>query len=110
MLVQAFSPNLKYIVSVGSQHDMMVSVWNWRANSKLASNKVATKVSGVAWSEDSSTFVTVGLRHVKFWYLDTSKSKVANFSACNCVRFLCKTDANFILIGLSRRNDNFDVE
>lgn len=98
MLVQAFSPNLKYIVSVGSQHDMMVSVWNWRANSKLASNKVATKVSGVAWSEDSSTFVTVGLRHVKFWYLDTSKSKVINFSACNYNRIHFKTDANFILV------------
>lgn len=26
----AFSPNGKYIVSVGYQHDMMVNVWNWK--------------------------------------------------------------------------------
>lgn len=25
-----FSPNGKYIVSVGYQHDMMVNVWNWK--------------------------------------------------------------------------------
>ena len=42
---QAFSPNLKYIVSIGTQHDMMVNVWNWKSNLKVASNKVATKVT-----------------------------------------------------------------
>lgn len=25
-----FSPNGKYVVSVGYQHDMMVNVWNWK--------------------------------------------------------------------------------
>lgn len=25
-----FSPNSKYIVSVGFQHDMMVHVWSWK--------------------------------------------------------------------------------
>ena len=44
-LFQAFSPNLKYIVSIGSQHDMMVNVWNWRTGNKVASNKVSCKVS-----------------------------------------------------------------
>lgn len=33
-------------------------------------------MTGVAFSEDGSMFVTVGNRHVKFWYLDASKSKV----------------------------------
>jgi len=42
--LQAFSPNLKYIVSIGTQHDMMVNVWNWKTNIKVASNKVASKV------------------------------------------------------------------
>lgn len=27
---QAFSPNMKYVVSVGFQHDMLVNIWNWR--------------------------------------------------------------------------------
>lgn len=26
----AFSPNSKFIVSVGNQHDMMVTVWVWK--------------------------------------------------------------------------------
>jgi len=35
------------------------------------------QVTDVAFSEDGSMFVTVGNRHVKFWYLDASKSKVS---------------------------------
>ncbi|XP_070180753.1 mitogen-activated protein kinase-binding protein 1-like isoform X2 [Littorina saxatilis] len=72
----AFSPQQKYLVSVGSQHDMMVNVWNWRTGNKVSSNKVSSKVSKVAFLSDGSSFVTVGNRHVKFWYLDISKSKI----------------------------------
>ncbi|XP_041721735.2 mitogen-activated protein kinase-binding protein 1 isoform X2 [Coregonus clupeaformis] len=70
----AFSPNSKYIVSVGYQHDMMVHVWAWKKNTVIAANKVSSKVTAVSFSEDSSYFVTAGNRHVKFWYLDHSKS------------------------------------
>ncbi|XP_014000223.2 mitogen-activated protein kinase-binding protein 1 isoform X1 [Salmo salar] len=70
----AFSPNSKYIVSVGYQHDMMVHVWAWKKNTVVAANKVSSKVTAVSFSEDSSYFVTAGNRHVKFWYLDHSKS------------------------------------
>ena len=27
---KAFSPNLKYVASVGFQHDMIVNIWNWK--------------------------------------------------------------------------------
>lgn len=40
----------------------------------VAANKVSSKVTGVSFSEDSSYFVTVGNRHVKFWYLDHCKA------------------------------------
>ncbi|PWA27493.1 hypothetical protein CCH79_00000162 [Gambusia affinis] len=70
----AFSPNNKYIVSVGNQHDMMVNVWAWKKDVVVAANKVSSKVTGVSFSEDSSYFVTVGNRHVKFWYLDNCKA------------------------------------
>ncbi|XP_061552292.1 mitogen-activated protein kinase-binding protein 1 isoform X5 [Phycodurus eques] len=91
----AFSPDMKYIVSVGYPHDMMVHVWNWKvrhSSSELdkglrytkgavvAANKVSSKVTAVSFSHDSSYFVTAGNRHVKFWYLDhsgTSKASVA---------------------------------
>lgn len=66
----AFSPTGKYLVSVGSQHDMIVNVFDWRANLKVASNKISSKVSAVSFAEDGSYFVTVGNRHVKYWYLE----------------------------------------
>ncbi|XP_037550947.1 mitogen-activated protein kinase-binding protein 1 [Nematolebias whitei] len=74
----AFSPNGKYIVSVGYQHDMMVNVWNWKKNVVVAANKVSSKVTAVSFSDDSSYFVTAGNRHVKFWYLDHTKTSKVN--------------------------------
>eukprot|EP00794_Sanderia_malayensis_P013288 gene13288-14663_t len=67
----AFSPNLKYLVSIGDQHDMLVNIWNWRTGSKVACNKIGCKVRSVSFAENGSYFVTVGNRHVKFWYFDT---------------------------------------
>ncbi|XP_055549086.1 uncharacterized protein LOC129732314 isoform X1 [Wyeomyia smithii] len=69
----AFSPTGKYLVSVGSQHDNVVNVFDWKANLKIASNKVSAKVVAVSFSEDANYFVTVGNRHVKYWYLEGSR-------------------------------------
>ncbi|XP_048829943.1 mitogen-activated protein kinase-binding protein 1 isoform X2 [Brienomyrus brachyistius] len=74
----AFSPNSKYIVSVGYQHDMIINVWAWKKNAVVAANKVSSRVTAVSFSEDSSYFVTAGNRHVKFWYLDHTKSSKVN--------------------------------
>lgn len=49
---------------------MIVNVFDWRQNLKIASNKVSAKVVAVSFSEDGNYFVTVGNRHVKYWYLD----------------------------------------
>lgn len=40
----------------------------------MAANKVSSKVTAVSFSEDCSYFVTAGNRHIKFWYLDDSKT------------------------------------
>uniref|UniRef100_A0A672Q7C2 Mitogen-activated protein kinase-binding protein 1-like n=1 Tax=Sinocyclocheilus grahami TaxID=75366 RepID=A0A672Q7C2_SINGR len=69
----AFSPNGKYIVSVGSQHDMSVNLWAWKKSALMAVNKVSSKVTAVSFSEDGSYFVTAGNRHVRFWYLEPSR-------------------------------------
>ncbi|CAH0549034.1 unnamed protein product, partial [Brassicogethes aeneus] len=71
----AFSPTTKYVVSIGTQHDMIVNVWDWKNNIKVASNKVSTKVKSIAFADNGSYFVTVGNRHVKFWYLEQEKRK-----------------------------------
>lgn len=57
-------------MSVGSQHDNIVNVFDWKSNLKIASNKVSAKVVAVSFSEDGNYFVTVGNRHVKYWYLE----------------------------------------
>lgn len=43
-------------------------------NIVVASNKVSSRVTAVSFSEDCSYFVTAGNRHIKFWYLDDSKT------------------------------------
>lgn len=53
---------------------MIVNVWDWRSGVKVASNKVSSKVKAVSFAENGSYFVTVGNRHVKFWYLEYSRS------------------------------------
>lgn len=88
---QAFSPSNKYVVSVGSQHDMIVNVWDWRNNVKVASNKVSSRVKAVSFAENGNYFVTVGNRHVKFWYLEYTRSaKVKITTIIQIVRTLYK--------------------
>ncbi|CAG8614166.1 13200_t:CDS:10, partial [Ambispora leptoticha] len=72
VLALAFSPNMKYVVSLGFQHDGYLNVWNWKQGIKLACNKVTTKVHTIAFNRSGSYFVTAGLRHVKFWYFDSN--------------------------------------
>ncbi|CAG8605380.1 14338_t:CDS:10 [Funneliformis mosseae] len=70
VLALRFSPNMKYIISLGFQHDGYLNVWNWKTAVKVACNKITTKVHTLAFSRNGSFFVTAGLRHVKFWYFD----------------------------------------
>ncbi|KAI8139945.1 WD40-repeat-containing domain protein [Fennellomyces sp. T-0311] len=70
VLSLAFSPNMRYLVSIGFQHDGYLYVWHWRKGIKLAGNKVTSKVNALSFSKDGTYFVTAGLRHVKFWYFD----------------------------------------
>ncbi|KHJ40935.1 WD domain, G-beta repeat protein [Trichuris suis] len=67
---------MRYFVSVGNEHDLVVNVWDWKNGLKVASNKVACKVMAASFSEGSEYFVTVGVRHVKFWYLERSRAAV----------------------------------
>ncbi|CAM2725364.1 unnamed protein product [Rotaria socialis] len=68
-----FSPKINYLVSIGSSHDGYIYVWNWQHKKKLTSNKCLCSIHRIAFAADGSYFVTVGIRHVKFWYF-TAKS------------------------------------
>lgn len=61
---------------------MIVNVWDWRNNIKVASNKVSSKVKAVCFAENGNYFVTVGNRHVKFWYLEYSRSAKVSSQFC----------------------------
>ncbi len=78
-----FSPNGRWLVSVGSQYDLMIYVWDWRSRTQLASNRVTSKIAAVSFSPDSSFFVTVGVRHVRFWTLQ-SQVHTLNHSHTDC--------------------------
>eukprot|EP00108_Taenia_solium_P006289 TsM_000193500 transcript=TsM_000193500 gene=TsM_000193500 len=73
-----FSPTTAtHIVSVGCQEDQTICLWDRAQLQKVASAKVSARVNGVAFSDDGEFFVTVGIRHVRFWYIDLKKrSKV----------------------------------
>ncbi|KAK2561059.1 Mitogen-activated protein kinase-binding protein 1 [Acropora cervicornis] len=92
----AFSGDGKYLATGESGHMPSVRIWDMEdpshpqiaemtkghkfgvacmAGTKVASNKVSSKVSALSFSENGSYFVTVGVRHVKFWYFDTESNK-----------------------------------
>ncbi len=58
-------------MSVGNEHDNTVCVWAWQKGVSVACNKVASKVRAVCFNETGTYFVTVGAKHVKFWYGDS---------------------------------------
>jgi hypothetical protein len=60
---------------------MIVNVFDWKNNIKIASNKVSSKVKALSFASDGSYFVTVGNRHVKFWYLEYSKFSRSKFES-----------------------------
>jgi len=84
LIFKAFSPNNKYIVSVGANHDMIVNIWEWETNIKHASNRVSAQIKAIAFL-DNGNFITVGNRHVKFWYLQSSKSITVSYNFYNCL-------------------------
>lgn len=52
----------------------------------VASNKVSCRVIALSFSEDSSYFVTVGNRHVRFWFLEVSTEAKVGFLPCPLAR------------------------
>jgi WD40 repeat protein len=68
----AFSSDMRHLASVGFQHDGYLNVWNWRKGTKVASNRVTSRVHAMEFAKDGSHFITAGLRHIKFWNLSST--------------------------------------
>ena len=52
-------------------------------------------MSALSFSENGSYFVTVGVRHVKFWYFDTESNKSKVRKIVSVSRNFLETDGIF---------------
>ncbi|KAI9287154.1 WD40-repeat-containing domain protein [Umbelopsis sp. AD052] len=100
----AFSSDMRHLASVGFQHDGYLNVWNWRKGTKVASNRVTSRVHAMAFAKDGTHFITAGLRHIKFWNLSPAgKTPLQNNFPPGETQVL---DGRSGLLG-SLRNNNF---
>ena len=65
-----FSPNQKYLISIGDEHDKGLLVWDIERKIMITCNKLSKNVNCVSFAENGSYFVTGGALHLKFWYFD----------------------------------------
>ncbi|KAM9924211.1 hypothetical protein OXX59_004684 [Metschnikowia pulcherrima] len=98
-----FAPNSRYLCSLGTVNDGFLHVWKYSATTVThrAANKCTNTVNDVLWHANATEFgeiVTLGLRSIRIWSLDTrepnSPSKVAALRGRNIIlgRFL---ESNF---------------
>ncbi|GFR62733.1 mitogen-activated protein kinase-binding protein 1, partial [Elysia marginata] len=69
-----FSPRMREIIVVGDAQDMMISVWAWPGKVMGSLNKFSDEIYAMDVSANSQYFVTVGNKHVKFYYLELKRS------------------------------------
>ncbi|KAL3677463.1 hypothetical protein R1sor_027411 [Riccia sorocarpa] len=65
-----FSPNGKYLLSIGVPHDGFLCLWDWKGSvllSKTKSTAATMLTSSVHFSSDGNFFVTGGTKHLKHW-------------------------------------------
>ncbi|KAK3271495.1 hypothetical protein CYMTET_20160 [Cymbomonas tetramitiformis] len=63
-----FSANGKYVVSSGVQHDGLLCIWEWRSGTRLLHQRASSTIHSLAFdTHGESTFVTAGVRQLKFW-------------------------------------------
>ena len=63
----AFSPNGDLLLANGQDDDNSIAIYDWKNNKLIATSGVdKARVTDMAFKNDSE-FVTIGLKHIKFW-------------------------------------------
>lgn len=65
-----FSPDSKYLISLGDRHDRGLFLWDLERKVSLIQNKLSKPVRHLAFEETGKYFVTAGHEHLKFWHFD----------------------------------------
>ncbi|KAL4477105.1 hypothetical protein ABPG72_015418 [Tetrahymena utriculariae] len=62
-----FSPNMKYLLSIGDENDKGLFVWDWIAEERITLNKMSKVPISACFSEDGTKFITCGEKYIKLW-------------------------------------------
>ncbi|KAG5550428.1 hypothetical protein RHGRI_015400 [Rhododendron griersonianum] len=76
-----FSPDGKYLVSVGFSQDGYICLWDWRNGvlvTKVKACSSCSSVESVCFSSDAKFIVTAGKKHLKLWKVGISIRPRAN--------------------------------
>lgn len=65
--VLLFSPDNRYLVSIGDDNDKGLFVWDWEKETKLSLNKLSKKINTAKFNAKGTLLVTAGNQHLKFW-------------------------------------------
>ncbi|KAF1943082.1 WD40 repeat-like protein [Clathrospora elynae] len=105
----AFSPDSRYLASLGSANDGFLYIWHIHprtgAATLHASNKCVSHINRMAWM--GSKLITVGVRHVKVWKIEDlnvtlriSKARQSELSSLSSSMHKTLPGRNCILDGL----------
>ena len=95
-----FSPNGKYLVSIGFKHDKQMMLHEWEIDRLVCIEKMENKVNALSFHASGDFFVTCGDRHLKWWYFvfndSDDKTSVSGLNGRPASILKAQQDSNFI--------------
>mmetsp|Transcript_5310 Transcript_5310/g.8769 ORF Transcript_5310/g.8769 Transcript_5310/m.8769 type:complete len:1539 (-) Transcript_5310:162-4778(-) len=95
-----FSPDGKYLVSIGFKHDKQMMLHEWNVDRLVCVEKMENKVNALCFHASGNFFVTCGDRHLKWWYFvhndPDDKSSVTGLNGRPASILKAQQDSNFI--------------
>ncbi|CAD8068911.1 unnamed protein product [Paramecium primaurelia] len=71
------SPAKPYLVSLGSEPDKGLFVWDWSQGIKLTVNKLSKPVNTIRFNDNGRLLISAGQGHLKYWQFKNDGSIIA---------------------------------